>query len=134
MTGMSAVIIYASWMLVLTFIYVGYRVGLVLIGRKKANAWTRGQATDDPGFITRAQHAHMNCVENFPIFAALVFVAAFLSKSAVVNDVALYVIILRLAQSIVHLTGTSHWLVFIRANLFVLQLLIYVCIIYRLVA
>jgi uncharacterized MAPEG superfamily protein len=125
MTGITALLLFALWTLVLMFVYVGYRVGLVVLGKKPANAWTRGQLTDDPPFVVRASHAHMNCVENLPIFAAIVLAAAALGKNPVVDAVAIYFIGLRVAQSVVHLIGISHWLVFVRANLFVLQVLLY---------
>lgn len=124
MTGMTALLLFAAWTLVIMFAYVGYRVALVLAGKKPANAWTRGMPTDDPGFVVRASHAHANCVENLPVFAAIVLAAAALGKSAVVDQVALYYLLARLAQTTVHLISISHWMVFVRANLFVVQVLL----------
>lgn len=125
MTAITALLLFAVWTLVLMFIYVGYRTALVLAMKKKANAWTRGQPTDDPPFVTRAQNAHLNCVENLPLFAAIVLAAHALGKAPVVDAVAAWVLYLRLAQSVTHLIGISHWLVFIRANFFTLQALLY---------
>lgn len=121
MTGVTALLLFAAWTLVLMFTYVGYRVALVLAMKKKANSWTRGQVADDPPFITRAQHAHLNCLENLPIFAAIVLAGVALGKSAVIDQVAVFVLCARLAQSVTHLIGVSHWLVFIRANFLVVQ-------------
>ena len=121
MTGITALLLFAAWTLVLMFTYVGYRVALVLAMKKPANSWGRGDKTDDPPFITRAQHAHLNCLENLPIFAAIVLAGAALGKSAVVDQVAMWVLVARLAQSTVHLIGVNHWLVFIRANFLVVQ-------------
>lgn len=134
MTGITALLLFAVWTLVLMFTYVGYRVVLVLMMKKKANAWTRGQPTDDPAFITRAQHAHLNCLENLPIFAAIVLAGVALGKSAVIDQVAVWVLAARLAQSITHLIGTSHWLVFIRANFLVIQAALFVYMIWALLA
>lgn len=103
------------------FVYVGYRVALVLAMKKQANSWGRNQASDDPSFITRAHHAHLNCLENLPVFAAIVLAAVALNKQPVVDQVAAFVLYARLAQSIVHLIGVNHWLVFIRANFLVIQ-------------
>lgn len=125
MTGLTALLLFAAWTLVLMFLYVGYRVALVLAMKKKADSWMRGQPTDDPPFVTRAQHAHLNCVENLPVFAAIVLSAMALGKAPVVDGLAGWVLALRLAQSTVHLIGVSHWLVFIRANLFTLQALLF---------
>jgi uncharacterized MAPEG superfamily protein len=121
MTGITALLLFTVWTLVLMFAYVGYRVALVLAMKKPANSWGRGQATDDPPFVTRAQHAHLNCLENLPVFAAIVLAGVALGKSGVVDQVAAFVLYARLAQSIVHLIGTSHWLVFARANFLVIQ-------------
>ena len=121
MTGITALLLFAAWTLVLMFVYVGYRVALVLAMKKKADSWLRGTPSDDPAFITRAQHAHLNCLENLPIFAAIVLAGAVLGKSAVVDQVAAFVLYARLAQSAVHLIGVNHWLVFIRANFLLVQ-------------
>lgn len=132
MTGITALLLFAVWTLVLMFIYAGYRIALVLAMKKKANSWTRGQPTDDPPFFVRASHAHINCVENLPVFAAVVLAAHALGKVPVVDSVAAWVLYLRIAQSVTHLIGISHWLVFIRANFFVLQALLYLYMIWGL--
>ena len=124
MTGITALLLFAAWTLVLMFIYAGYRIVLVLAMKKKANSWTRSQPTDDPPFIVRASHAHINCVENLPVYGVIVLAAAALGKSPAVDAVAAAFLGLRLAQSTVHLISISHWMVFLRANLFVLQVLL----------
>lgn len=134
MTGITALLLFAAWTLLLMFIYVGYRVALVLALKKPANSWGRGEKTDDPAFITRAQHAHLNCLENLPVFAAIVLAAVALNKTAVVDAVAMWVLYARLAQSITHLIGVSHWLVFIRANFLVVQAALFAYMIWGLLA
>lgn len=134
MTGITALLLFAAWTLLLMFIYVGYRVALVLALKKPANSWGRGDKTDDPPFVTRAQHAHLNCLENLPVFAAIVLAAVALNKTAVVDAVAMWVLYARLAQSITHLIGVSHWLVFIRANFLVVQAALFAYMIWGLLA
>ena len=63
-------------------------------------------------------------MENLPIFAAIVLAAVALGKSPVVDAVAGLYLLARIAQSVVHLISTSHWFVFLRANLFVVQVLL----------
>ena len=121
MTGMTALLYFTALTLGVMFIYVGYRVALVLSMKKKVNEWTRGQPTQDPAFITRAHHAHLNCVENLPVFAVIVLVANALGKNPVVDAVACWFLAARLAQTTVHLISTAPMMVFIRANLFVVQ-------------
>lgn len=124
MTGFTALLILVAMSLALTMTYAGYRVLLVIMGKKRADAWTRGKPSEDPAFIVRASHAHLNCVEMLPVYGAIVLVAAAMGKSAVVDALALAFIGLRLAQTTTHLIGVSHWLVFIRASFFVPQVLI----------
>ena len=125
MTGITALLLFAGWTLVLMFIYVNYRVMLTLTFKKPANSWGRDAADVDPAWVKRAHHAHLNCVENLPVFAAIVLSATALNKAPVVDAVAAWVLYLRLAQSVTHLIGTSAALVFIRANFFLLQALLY---------
>lgn len=121
MTGFTAVLLYAAWTLALALMYAVPRVPSVLTGRKRADAWTRGNQNEDPPILVRASHAHANCVENFAVFAGVVVVAALLQKSAIVDAIAAYVLYARIGQSTVHLIGTSFWLVLVRATLFLSQ-------------
>jgi uncharacterized MAPEG superfamily protein len=134
MTGIAALLLFAAWTLVLMLTYVFYRTGLVLAGRKRADSWTRGRPSEDPGFIVRAQNAHMNCVENLPVFAAIVLSAYALGRAPVADHVASYVLGARLAQSTVHLIGVNHWLVFVRGSFFTIQVALFLYMIGELVA
>jgi uncharacterized MAPEG superfamily protein len=132
MTGLTALLLFAAWTLALMLAYVGYRVMLTLTFKKKPNSWGRLEADTDPPLIQRAHHAHLNCVENLPVFAAIVLSAYFMNKAPVVDAVAMWVVYLRLAQSVTHLIGTTAMLVFIRANFFLLQALLYIYMIWGL--
>jgi uncharacterized MAPEG superfamily protein len=134
MTGITALLLFAAWTLVLMFVYVGYRVVLVLAMKKPANSWGRDDKADDPPFIVRAKHAHLNCLENLPVFAAIVAAALALDRMPVVDQVGAFVLYARLAQSAVHLIGVNHWLVFIRANFLVIQALLFAYMIWGLLA
>jgi uncharacterized MAPEG superfamily protein len=129
---MEAVLYYVLWMVALTLLYVGHRIPLALLGKQRADHWTRGQPNSDNGFQIRASHAHANTVENFPVFAAVVCIAALMQKSATVDAVACYILYARLAQSVVHLIGTSFILVSLRATFFVVQLALIVYVVYQL--
>ena len=125
MTGTTALLLFTAWTLTLMLIYVGYRVALVLAMKKPANSWGRDDKTDDPAFLVRVKHAHLNCHENLPVFAAIVLAAVALNKTPVVDSLAAFVLYARLAQSTVHLIGVNHWLVFIRANLLLVQVALF---------
>ena len=132
MSGMTALLLFAAWTLILMFIYVNYRVMLTFTRKKAPNSWTRGQPTDDPPFIMRAHHAHLNCVENLPVFAAVVLAAYALGRQPVADSLAPIAFYLRLIQSTIHLISISAAAVFVRAIFFTLQALLILYMIWQL--
>lgn len=126
MSGIEALLYYVLWMIALVLIYIGHRVPLVLLGKKPASYWTRGNATDDAGWQVRTQHAHSNAVENIPLFAAVVLAAYALGNPAAVDTLAPYVLYARIGQSLIHMAGTSFLHVLIRATLFIAQIVLIV--------
>jgi len=133
MTAVTALIGFTAWTLLLVFVAVNWRFIEVLRG-VPANSWGRGNEREAPALVKRMQHAHLNCLENLPVFAAIVLSAVALDKTAVVDSLACYVLYARLAQSIVHLIGTSATLVFIRAVFYVIQVLLFFYMMWGLVA
>ena len=121
MTGITALLLFAAWTLLMMSTFVGYRTAMVLGGRK-ADSWTRGKDYEVPGWVRSAEHAHMNCVENLPIVAAVVLSAYVLGQQAVADWAMPYVLAARVAQSVVHLVGVNHWLVQARAAFFTIQI------------
>ena len=115
-----------AWTLFVLSPVLAYRIGLILTGTR-ANSWTRGaQTVQDPPFITRLSHAHLNCLENLPIFAVLVLVGAAMGKSSVTDPLAQWVFYARVAQSIVHGISVSHPAVLLRAALFTAQIVLFI--------
>ncbi|HEY8009920.1 MAG TPA: MAPEG family protein [Rudaea sp.] len=132
MTGLTAVLLYAAWTLLLPIVYAGYRVPMILAGKKRGNHWERGQPIDDPAILVRAKSVHLNCLENFPLFAAVVLVAALLGKSPVVDSVAAYILYARIGQGVVHLIGTSLPLILVRGALYLFQVALILYIVWTL--
>jgi uncharacterized MAPEG superfamily protein len=125
MNAFTAVLLYAAWTLLLPLIYAGtIRVPSIAAGRKRADHWERGKPTDDPPVLARTKNAHLNCTENFPVFAAIVVVAALLGKIAVADALAGYVLVARVAQSIVHMLGTSLPLIALRGFFYFVQVVL----------
>lgn len=123
--AICTLICFAALTAVLAMSYVSYRVGLVLTGKAPANAWTRGAQTwSDPAFVTRLQHAHMNCVENLPIYAAIVLAAYATNQLAIIDGLATVFLGLRVGQVLMHAISTHPTVVFIRANFWIAQMLI----------
>ena len=133
MTAFTAVLLYAAWTLLLPIIYAGtIRVPAIAAGRKRADHWERGRPSDDPPMLQRAKHAHLNCTENFAVFAAVVIIAALLGKIAIADALAGYVLGARVAQSVVHMTGTSLPLIALRGTFYFIQVALIFWMIWRL--
>lgn len=133
MNGVEALVWFTAWTLLLVVIVLLYRTSLVFTGKSPANAWPRGSANSgDPGFVVRAGHAHQNCLETLPVFGAIVAAAYFMQKMPVVDGLSVWVVYARLAQSVTHLIGVSHWLVMLRATFFTVQLLLFIYMIWGL--
>jgi len=98
MTSLSALIGFAIWTVLLVLVAVSWRVLEVLRGAR-ADSWTRGSAAARPAFVIRVENAHMNCIENLPLFAVIVLAAAAMGKAAVTDPFAPVVLYARLAQS-----------------------------------
>jgi uncharacterized MAPEG superfamily protein len=132
MTALQALLWFTLWTLLVMFSYVNWRFVEVLFRGKSAASWTRGTSIEVPAVVKRMNDAHFNCVENLPVFAAIVLVAAAMGKSAVADAYAAYVLYARVAQSVVHIIGVNHWLVLVRATLFGIQLVLFALMIWGL--
>jgi uncharacterized MAPEG superfamily protein len=63
---------FAAWTLLILLISVGiYRWSLILTGRAALAAW-RADMPQGADWYQRAMRAHMNCIENLPVYTALV--------------------------------------------------------------
>lgn len=121
MTAMTAVLYYVLWAIALVLVYAGPRIPLAAFTERRMDSWERNQPVTDTPFFQRAKGAHLNCLENFPLFAAVVVIAMLMGKSAAVDGLACYVLYARIAQSMVHLIGNSSQLVLLRATFFAIQ-------------
>lgn len=134
MDAYTAVLLYAAWTILVAFIYVLPRVPLALLGSKRIDNWERGKEPNDPAFFQRAKGAHLNCLENLPVFAAVIAMAGLMGKIELIGAIAAWVLYARVAQSIVHISGTSFIQIFLRATFFLIQLLLTLYMVYLLVA
>ena len=90
--AICALLGFTALTVVLALGYVGYRVALVLSFKAAANSWTRGAASHvDPAIVTRVQHAHMNCIENLPVFATVVFIAYAMGQLALIDATMVFI-------------------------------------------
>ena len=132
MLSMQALIGFTAWTLLLVLVIFAWRGIEIVINGKKADSWTRGKQVDETALIRRIEHAHINCLENLPIFAVIVLAAAAMGKSAVTEPYAMYVLYARLAQTVIHIIGVNHWLVLVRATFWAIQLALFVVMLFGL--
>jgi uncharacterized MAPEG superfamily protein len=99
-----------------------YRWSRILTGRAKVAGW-RPDGTDGSGWYQRATRAHLNCVENLPVYGAVAVAAAVAGIGGRDLDaLALVFIVARICQSLVHITRTqTEGVVTVRFSLYLVQ-------------
>ncbi|MBQ0798580.1 MAG: MAPEG family protein [Porticoccaceae bacterium] len=123
---------FAGWTLLLVLIVANFRVFNFIAGAKiPINAFDPG-GDDLPGFGRRVTRAHLNCIENLPILAALVAVAGFSGQYGVMEGTVMYVLYARIAQSVTHMISTATLMVWIRATFFFVQIILMAIYAYKL--
>ena len=112
----------AMWTLIVLAVGVGiYRWSLIIPGKAKLNAFP-GDEPHGPPFYRRAVRAHANCIENLPVFAAIVFAGyAAGARSPVLDALSIAVVAARVAQTSVHLISGTNLAVGIRFGIWCVQ-------------
>jgi len=118
-----ALVAFAGWTLLLLIVLVSLRTWLTLSGAKRANEFAPDGAGSS-AFQQRLIRAHANCVENLPVFGAIVLAAIASGHSEVTNSLAYVVLGARFAQSLIHLSSTSALAVMARASMLLVQIAI----------
>jgi len=96
---------FAAWTLLLLMATVGvYRWGNILFA-KAAIASFRHDAPDGAGWYQRGTRAHANCIENLPVFGAIVYVITAIGvRGPLVDGLCVAVLVARIVQSCVHIS------------------------------
>jgi uncharacterized MAPEG superfamily protein len=116
---------FAVWTLFVLLGTIGvYRWARILTGRVPIAEW-RVDLPQGSEWYRRAIRAHMNCVENLPVFAAIVLcVTAAGAEGALVDWLALAVIAARVCQTSVHLSvPQTNAIASVRFGFFLVQVL-----------
>ena len=94
---------FAAWTLAVLMGSVGiYRWSRILTGRASVREW-RADIAQGSDWYQRAMRAHMNCVENLPVYGAVVFAAFATGVSGPGLDrLALAFLAARICQSLLH--------------------------------
>jgi uncharacterized MAPEG superfamily protein len=97
---------FAAWTLLALIGSVGvYRWSRILTGRASVVEW-RADVPQGCEWYQRSMRAHMNCVENLPIFAALVVaLMATGLQSPTIDALAITTLVARVGQTVVHITA-----------------------------
>jgi uncharacterized MAPEG superfamily protein len=95
---------FAAWTLLILFSTVGvYRWTRILTGRTGIAQW-RADEQQGSEWYRRAIRAHMNCVENLPVYTAIVVALLATGVSSPLLDrLAMTVLVARICQSLIHL-------------------------------
>ena len=94
---------FATWTVLLLLATVGiYRWSRILTGRVPVSEF-RADQVEGKDWYKRSMRAHANCIENLPVFGAIVF-ALYASDvgNATVNMLAVAILAARIMQSLVH--------------------------------
>ena len=95
---------FAAWTLLTLFGSVGvYRWSRILTGRASIAEW-RADLPQGSEWYQRAMRAHMNCVENLLVYAAIVVaLVATGVQSLAIDGLALTMLAARIAQTVTHI-------------------------------
>jgi uncharacterized MAPEG superfamily protein len=117
---------FVVWTLVLLTLVGVARVSQVVAGNAKPTDFPAGVPHGGDAYW-RLNRAHLNCVENLPIFGSLVLIATVGGiRTAAVDTLALVILGARVGQSLAHLSSGGAVAVNVRFAFFLAQLACYV--------
>src|SRR5262245_39715560 len=118
-----AVLAFAVWTIsVLAFTIGVHRWSLILTGKAELKHFPADEPHGPP-FYRRAMRAHANCVENLPVFTAIVAANEWAGAgSALLDGLSVTVLVARIGQTITHLASGSNTAVAVRFTFFAIQL------------
>jgi uncharacterized MAPEG superfamily protein len=112
---------FVAWTLLLLLAVGIARVGAVLRREKRANEFPSGVPHGSDAYW-RLNRAHLNCVENLPLFATVVLVAAVAGvKAPILDTLSCLYLAARVGQSIAHVSSGSVLAVNVRFTFFIVQ-------------
>ena len=126
---------FAAWTLLLMAVTVGTYRWYCILGGRHGIGYFRSDLSQGPGWYQRAIRAHANCVENLPVFGAIVLALETSgTRGSAVDVLAAMVLPLRVLQSSVHVAHeqTNAWAA-MRFGLFMVQVIAFAALIALLV-
>lgn len=128
-TPLWALLGFAVWTVLLLLGTVGvYRWSRILTGRVAMREF-RADQIEGPDWYKRAMRAHANCVENLPVFGAIVLALyARGVRSSTADVTAIAILVGRVMQSLVHVGFVqTNTMVSVRFLFFFVQIVGYLC-------
>jgi uncharacterized MAPEG superfamily protein len=120
--SVTALVFYALWAIALVLMVAGDRTLLVIRGQTRLNGFTSGVPHGSDSYW-RINRAHLNTVENLPIFATIVLSGWVVGmESATFNRLATTVVVARIIQSIIHIASGSVPAVGLRFTAYAVQI------------
>ncbi len=114
---------FVVWTLTLLLLVGGARVAQILTGSARPSGFPSGVPHGSERYW-RTNRAHLNCVENLPLFASVVLIGAVIGADAAQLDrLAIAYLVTRVAQSCIHIASGSDFAVQLRFSCFVAQLI-----------
>lgn len=113
-----------AWTVLLVLLVVNQRGLLVMSGRMKVNVFAADGSNTPGAFGQRLVRVHANCVENVPLFCAVLLYAMVTQQTVITDPLAPTLLVARIVQSVVHLLSTSALAVWLRFAAFFVQLII----------
>ena len=118
-----ALLMFAAWTIAVLSFGIGVpRWTLILSGKSQLNSFPGDEPHGSP-LYRRAMRAHANCVENLPVFGAIVFAGqASAVSSQIYCAISFVIVCARVGQSIAHLASGSNPAVAVRFTFLAIQL------------
>ena len=122
---------FATWTLVLLIATVGVYRWVRILFRKAPIASFRSDQLEGEDWYRRGTRAHANCVENLPVFGAIVLVISAIGVNGpMVDSLCTTVMIARILQSLVHVSHVqTDAFVAVRFSFFSVQLVCFLALI-----
>ena len=122
---------FATWTLVLLIATVGVYRWVRILFRKAPIASFRSDQLEGEDWYRRGTRAHANCVENLPVFGAIVLVISAIGVNGpIVDSLCTTVLIARILQSLVHVSHVqTDAFVAVRFSFFSVQLVCFLALI-----
>ena len=117
-----ALVFYALWAIALVLMIAVDRLLLIFRGQVKNNEFLSGVPHGNEAYW-RINRAHLNTVENLPVFAAIVLAAWVAgAESHLFNLLAMLVLAARIVQSIIHIMSGGQIATWFRTTMFAVQI------------